>query len=235
MSIRISLISPSFKRPQRCTSTFQEWINKADTPSEIEYIVALDSVDSTVAEYQSRLSQTTEINKVARFEISVGNSTSGVQAMNRGAELTTPTSELLVGVADDLGCFLHWDTELFKVLKGVNNLEEPRLIWPGGVNGGPDGTVLTCYFANRAFYTRVGYVLNEEYSSMFADNEFMEVGKLLNCIVHAPHLVFYNYHPLHGSAVWDETYARRFTQQEYDRGREIFLRRQAKNFDLPQR
>lgn len=231
MSIRISCIQPSYKRSVMSSETFKEWVGHADRPEEIEYIIALDSIDPTTSEYQEKFSTLLEIQKLARFEISVGDSTNANQAMNRGAKISSSCSELIVVLADDEGCFPHWDTELFKLLEGVDNFKDPKLIW---ANDGywQWGTIITAYFANRAFYNKLGYVINEEYPAWWGDNDLMETAKALNVIIPAPHLTFLHRHYTKGYCPIDETYARRSNQKTFDQGQEIFLKRKARNFDL---
>jgi len=231
MSVRISIVEPSFKRSQMAVDALKEWVNHADRPEEIEWIVSLDSIDPTVPDYQTKFSQLAEVLKVERFEISVGDSINCNQAMNRGARLTNPAAELLIGVSDDQGCFSHWDTELFKVLEGVDNFKEPKLIW---ANDGywEFGYIMTTYFANRALYNRMGFMICEEYPSMFGDNDLMETGRALGAVVLAPHLTFLHRHYSKGYHPNDETYARRNNPTEFNKGQEIFLRRKSRNFDL---
>jgi hypothetical protein len=231
MAVKISIVEPSFKRSQMAVDTFKEWVNHADRPEEIEHIVALDSVDPTVPDYQTKFSQAIETTRIARFEINVGDSINANQAMNRAAKLTNPQSELLIMLSDDQGCFQHWDTELFRLLEGVDNFKDPKLIWPDD-GYWEFGVILVYYFANRAFYNRVGFVINEEYSSMWGDNELMETGKILNAIIPAPHLKFQHRHYSKGYTPYDETYARRNNPTEFNNGMEVYNRRKAKNFGL---
>lgn len=228
--IRIALINPSFKRSELCHSAFLEWIGNADDPLSIEYLIGLDSVDSTVGEYESIFTDS-DRSKAGRFLIDIGDSTNAIQAMNRVANIMSSTVELIVVVSDDIGCFPHWDTEIFKCLSPFDNFTQPKLLY---VNDGywPYGTVLTNYIANRAFYDRLGYILCPEYTSMFSDKELTDVGRILDAFIMVPHLTFLHKHYTKGLSPFDETYARRNNQVEFSKNEAVYNDRKSRNFEL---
>lgn len=229
--INIAIIHPSFKRSSLCVAAFREWVSSSSNPSRIEHLIALDSIDPTIEEYKAKFAEVEEVKKVGRFEISVGDSTNAIQAMNRAARMMSSSTELIIVLSDDIGSIPQWDIELFKLLEGVDNFSTPKLIWPSD-GYWQYGTVLTYYMANRAFYNRIGHILSEEYTSMFSDNELTEIGRILGAFVHAPHLTFQHRHYSKGYTLYDETYARRNNPTEFEKNRNVFLRRKARNFDL---
>jgi len=229
--IKLTIIHPSYKRLAMATTAFHEWIGNAAHPEEIEYFIAMDDADLTVEEYRKAFSDDPMTRTLGKFEIDSGDSTDAIKAMNRVAVKMSPTTEVLMLLADDMGSLPKWDETFFSLFSGVDNFTTPRLIWPSD-GYWPWGTVLTMYIVNRAFYNRLGYVLYPGYTSMWSDNDLMEVSRRLGAVITAPQLVFQHKHYSKGYVPMDETYARRNNQSEFNAGRNVFIERQKRNFDL---
>ena len=226
--IRVSLIHISFGRPKLAFECMREWMEKSKNPSEIEYFMAMDDNDPKLMEYFHQCHATV----FGKFVIDVGDSRTGIQAMNRAAKTISSTSELVISVADDMGCPMYWDEELFKVLEGVDNFKEPKYIavsdglTPIDIGDGPKYAIV-----NRAFYDRLGFLQCPEYHSMYADNDYFQCGKILG-IIRAPHLVFEHRHHSRGKGEWDDIYWRTNNLEAVAQGRKVFAERKARNFDL---
>ena len=225
--IRVAIIHPSFGRPELSLNAENEWFSKADKPNEIEYFIALDDNDPDLDKYlvQSRPS-------FGRVSVDIGNSRTGIQAMNRAAKKISPTTELIMVVADDQGCPVHWDTEMFKLLEGIDNFKEPKYIYvsDGFSDMSKDEGPKYAYI-NRAFYNRVGFLQCPEYHAMYADNDYFECAKILG-MVRAPLLVFPHRHHSRGQGKWDEIYWRTNNLESVYQGQKVFADRKNRHFDL---
>lgn len=227
--IKISLLHPSYNRATMAFSTCCNWINNTKYPLDIEYLVGLDNTDPDKAMYETKFKEIE--NKVSKLIVDVGDSTCAVQAVNRLATKVSNTSELLVEICDDVDCFQDWDVALLKLLEGVNNFEDPKMI--GTHDGLRDyGVVFTQPIMNRAAYSKLGFIVYPEYTSMFADNDFTEVARRTGWLVNAPHIMFKHKHYSIGLNSIDNTYSRRNNQQEFDSNHRVYQERNRRNFDL---
>jgi len=235
--IRVSLLLATYGRPQQAVDIFKRWVNNADRPRDVEFLLGMDDIDNTVVDYYNAFN-VDEINKIGRFEINIGTSRNIVQALNRVAKTISDTSELIMQISDDMDTIPSWDTELFKMLDGVDNFKDPKYIVAcDGVDNLPgvhhDGIERCCYvMINRAFYNRLGYLLYEEYSGLGADEDLFAVARLLNAIVDARHLYFNHMRWESSGAKVDDTYLRSSNTDIYWKGQKILLERKARNFDL---
>lgn len=227
--IRVSAIHPSFGRPEKAFHSYKEWMEKCAHPEDVEYIVGLDDNDPDVPLY--KLMFNSEVSLFGRMEINVGDSRNIIAAVNRLATVISPSSELIVVAADDQFPCMCWDRELLSLLSGVDNFNVPKFI---GVYDGVRGynEALITLIVNRAWYTRLGYLLYPEYDGVFADNDMNEVAKKLDCIIHAPHLLFAHRHYSIGACEFDATYARNNNPQSRSRNEAIYFGRRSRGFDV---
>lgn len=227
--IKISLLHPSYNRIQMAYDTFCNWVNNAKNPQEIEYLIGLDENSNENLSYQNKFLEAEK--KVGKFLIDIGDSTCAIQALNRIATKISDTSELLVEICDDIDCFLGWDVELLKVLEGINNFEEPKMI--GTHDGLRDyGIVFTQPIMNRAAYNKLGFMIYSEYTSMFADNDFTQIARNTGWLINASHILFKHKHYTLGLTPLDKTYTRRNNQKEWDYNQKVYQERSKRNFDL---
>jgi hypothetical protein len=229
MSIKISLLHMSRQRPELAYKCFTEWIDKCSDTSNIEYILALDDDDPTLQEY-TKLFET----ESSHLIVAISGSRNCVEAINEAAQWISPTSELLISVSDDMGCFENWDVEIMKCLDGKDNFNEPAFI---GVCDGirEYGVVLVYYIANRAYYNKFGYVLYPEYDGVFADNDMHQMAHASGFLIHAPHLLFQHRHWTTGLTKRDALSNKNDfngNPQGWSRNQNIYQERAKRNFDL---
>jgi hypothetical protein len=208
--------------------TYKEWMANCDHPEEVEYLVGVDDNDPDVDAYRQIFG--TEMTSYGRMEVAVGDSRNNIQAINRIATSMSPTAELILGISDDQSPCPHWDTALLNLLVGVDNFKTPKFI---GVSDGLRGYGNLLYLlVNRAWYTRVGFMVCPEYDGVFADNDYHEISKRLNCIIDAPQLLFQHRHYTLGMSEFDATYAKNNNPQGSERNLAVYNARAARNFDV---
>lgn len=232
--IKVACVHPSYGRPRQAIDTVLKWLEQAEHAYQVEYLLCVDDNDPDLQEYQALLEQAHTKQKLllfGRFVLNVSPSRNVVQAINAGGKLLSSTTELIVGTADDMDSISNWDTQLLSQLIGVDNFNTPKLI---GVSDGLRGygEVMVYLIVNRAWYTRLGYLICPEYDGVFADNDMHQVALRLNALVNAPHLVFQHRHYIIGLNPMDATYARNNNQAGWDRNHAVYQGRAGRNFDL---
>lgn len=226
--IKISLIHPSYKRPEMSYNTCLEWLHNCSNPNDVEYLIGLDDDDTSKEQYKEKFKNFTWW---GRFKIDIGDSTDSVKASYRVAKTISDTSEILFQISDDVSSIPQWDIKIKEAFNGIDNFNTPKALF---VNDGywTFGTIFVHPIMNRALYNKLGFILYPEYTSMFADNDFTEVCRKLNCFIEAPYITFKHKHYSIGMNKFDETYARRNNPIEFEKNHKIFLERQKRGFDL---
>jgi hypothetical protein len=200
----------------------------AKNPEEVEYFVGLDNTDPKRDVYMSVFGKDLEHQK--NLCVYAGDSTNGIQAINRIALLMRTDSEFIISVSDDMEPVQDWDVLVADAFKGVDNFKTPKVLY---INDGLNSRFLMVYYvANKAFYHRLGYVFCEEYTSMFADNDLTEIAKRLDAIIPVSNFTFQHNHYTLGKTPFDETYARRNNETEFKVNEAVFNRRSREGFGL---
>jgi hypothetical protein len=230
LPIKISLLHMSRQRPDLAYKCFEEWLSKSYDINTFEYILALDEDDPTLEQYEKLF----KTEGSSQLKLVITDSHNCVQAINNAAKEIAPTSELLISVSDDMGCFENWDIEIMKCLTGKDNFKDPVFI---GVCDGirEYGVVLVYYIANRAYYNKFGYVLYPEYDGVFADNDMHQMAYASGFLIHAPHLLFQHRHWTTGLTKKDELSNKNDfngNPQGWSRNQHIYQERAKRNFDL---
>jgi len=239
--IRISLLVPSYSRPKLCLNIFKEWVNAADAPVEIEFLIGLDAEDSSISSYYEMFSGIAETEKIGRFEINIGNTTNCIQVFNNIIRTISNTSELILSLTDDMHCITSWDTKLLNVLLGINNFTEPKFIL---VSEGHYHTSekfnsdfskdeeYGYYIANKAFYSKLGYVFWPEYTHFGADTDIFAVAKKLNSVIDARNILIKHDYYQQNQSEYDITHSRKNTNKEWETSHRILAERKSRNFNL---
>jgi hypothetical protein len=227
--VKISLLHPSYGRPQKAFEAFKEWESLANNLGQIEYIIGLDDNDPTLKQYMALPFRES---RFARTVFSVKDTRNIVQVFNKFPTNISPSSNLFVGMADDMAPIKNWDIELYNV---IPDMSKPAFVWVNDGQFPSDWPWSNYLIINRAFYEKVGYMLCPEYDGLSADVDIAEVAKGLNAVIDAKHLLFQHRHFCLGLSPMDSTYARHNNDAQMLRGKAIFESRKARNFDLKEK
>jgi glycosyltransferase involved in cell wall biosynthesis len=128
--MKISIITPSRKRPKYLLESFESFISKAKNNKDIQYIGVIDDDDMETKEYKDDILKmgkkydvNIELYETPRIPLE--------QYLNTGA--TVATGDVLFFIADDVFCDKNgWDTLMSEACEKY--LDEPFLIWTVGKN-----------------------------------------------------------------------------------------------------
>lgn len=155
-----------------------------------------------------------------------GISRNKIHAINRNSDKYQPF-HILVNMSDDQIFIKHgFDVDIRNAFNGDFDLSVHF----------PDQAVkdklITMSIMGVDFYKRFNYIYNSEYTSVYCDNEFTEVSKILNRYKFVNENIFHHLHYRFGLAEMDEQYKKTERPSVYVKDRETYLRRKLVNFEL---
>jgi hypothetical protein len=90
--------------------------------------------------------------------------------------------------------------------------------------------LMTLSILGRNYYLRFNYIYHPDYTSLWCDNEAMEVSMMLGKYRYSPVRMFDHIHPAYGHCQTDEQY--RHTESFYHSDNAVYLQRKQKGFKL---
>lgn len=220
MTPKISLIHPTRGRAQQAANTFINWLSKSKNIFDIEYVFSLDNDDDSFLELYRWLDKST-INKQwegARFLRN--DNSSAIEAINHGA--VGCSGDIIIQIADDFDCPLHWDEILLTALEGKSD-------YLVKTQDGLQPFLITLPIMDRAYYNRFGYIYNPSYKHMFCDTEMTAIGHMLDRVITLP-LIFTHNHYTTGKSPKDAISIK--NDSTWVQGETLYNQRKAINFGL---
>ena len=218
--MKFSLIHPSRGRCQLAWKAFSEWMGKASTDNQFEYLLCLDDNEPQMDCYKKQFEHT-------HIKLITSQNRSLIDAVNEGAKRST--GDILIVVSDDFGCPDEWDKKIEKEFIEANVYKEYAAIHINDTITTREQGVMTLPILSRSAYEQIGHIYNPIYFSMFCDNELYSVCKLNGWLIHSD-LVFEHRHFVNGKAQKDATYSRQNSHEAWKMGEKIYRQRKLHNF-----
>lgn len=220
--MRICYVYASRARPFKF---YQSLENIREMSNSDDYFIwsKLDEDDPQIEKYKLGLHLYPEVT------VRMGLSRNKIHAINRSLE-DLPECDIIVMMSDD---------QVFEVkgfddrIRDAFNKYFPSL--DGAVHFQDSHALartITLSIMGINLYKRIGYLYNEEYDSLYADNEFTDVVRMLNKYVLMKERIHDHYHPIWRMANWDSQYRATEAKELYAKDRETYIRRKAVNFGL---
>jgi hypothetical protein len=231
----ISLLHPSYGRPQKARETYEYWMSQASGNIEIEHILSIDFSDPLCEDYE--MINTEDGKEFKRFGENsrsiIDHNSCVVEATNQAAQACK--GDILIYLSDDFKCPKDWDVSVLEVFRKLNNssqknFDTPILLKVDDCLQMFHIRVLTIPIMNRALYKKLGYFWHPEYKSMFVDQDLYEVCAKNGWMIEVPDLKFPHEHCSIGKSERDETYIR--SEANWKQGEAIFKRRQLEGFPV---
>lgn len=221
MKILVKL--PTKGRKEKFFSVLDIFYNLCEDGKNTHYLITLDNNDFTMNrnDVKNRLSEYENLNYI------FGNSISKLSATNRDLEKFNNWDVLVLASDDTIPIVQGWDriirekmTENYPDTDGVLHFND----------GHQNDNLNTLPILGKKYYDRFGYVQFPEYKSTFADNEFMEVSKLLNKTKYFDQVIIEHQHPDWGYGERDYAHKENYDNFNYDSN--LFKVRKTFNFGL---
>lgn len=167
---------PTRQRPTMFFDTLQKYINMSSGKHHIEYVISMDEDDSTMNNDAVRSRLNALIASGIDLKYFYGNSKTKIEAINADMEKASDDWQMVFNGQDDMiptaeGYDDIMLTRLFELFPDTDGA-----IWLNDQYMGYDENC-TIVSAGRKYYERFGYIYYPGYDSVFADNEYTEVGK----------------------------------------------------------
>lgn len=171
--------------------------------------------------FQMELEMNTDKFKHVIFDL--GHSQSKIHAINRAAPDSIPW-DILVNFSDDMRFQVYGYDQLIR--------EHIREHGPDVFLHYPDSTagfaLPTMSIMDRVYFERDGYIYHPSYSSLWCDNEVLDIAKMRGRYFYMGTQIFDHFHPAYGHVPWDEQYSRQ--QAFWNEDEQNYYNRKAKNF-----
>ena len=214
---------PTKKRKEKFFSTIDIFYNLCLDIENIHFLITLDDDDDEMNNEEVKTKLSSYKNLTYYFD----HSTSKLYATNRDLEKYTDW-DIMVLASDDTIPKIHgWD-EIIRNNMMTHYPDTDGVLW---FNDGYQGNRLnTLPILGKKYFDRFGYVQYPEYKSCFADNEFMEVSKILKKFTYFNDVIIEHQHPDWGFGQTDYVHNENLVNFSYDSN--LFNNRKNINFNL---
>lgn len=169
--MRILIKYPTRQRPTLCQAQIQRYIQFANHPERLHFILSVDDDDTETLAIQSDLEALHQ-----NLQVCIGESKGKVDAINR--DMPDPsTFDLLLLVSDDMVPEVQgYDDVLEETMQRLYPDGDGVLFFNDGYCGPKLNTLVIC---GSVYYARFGYIYYPRYKSEWCDNEFMQTAYTL--------------------------------------------------------
>jgi hypothetical protein len=159
-----------------------------------------------------------------------GHSKSKIHAVNRDMDILHLDYDIILLASDDMIPQVQgYDSIISKTMLENYPDTDGILFFNDGYR---KDELNTLCILGRKYYERFGYIYYPGYKSLFADNEFMQVGYLLNKQKYFDECIIKHEHPDNGFAGMKRDNIHFLNNKYYSLDEEVYLERKDKNFLL---
>ena len=156
-----------------------------------------------------------------------GDSHSKVHAINRDIEMVNDW-DIVILASDDMTPKVKGYDNIIRNKMREYYPDTDGILW---FNDGHQGNKLnTLSILGKKYYDRFNYIYHPEYKSVWSDNEFMEIGKILGKQTYFDEVIIEHEHPDWGYGKRDIIHQVNFKNESHDRN--LYVTRKSNNFYL---
>jgi hypothetical protein len=223
LPMKILVKLPTKLREEQFFNTLDKFYSLCDDINNTIFVITLDNDDVIMNTDKVKEKFSNYKNLFYNFD----NSTSKLYATNRDLNKYNEWDIMVLASDDTVPKIKGWDTVIRE--KMIENFPDTDGVLH--FNDGFKGESLnTLPILGKKYFDRFGYVQYPGYKSCFADNEFMEVSKILNKVKYFDITVIEHQHPDWGFGQRDYAHDENMKYFNYDNN--LFQERKINNFDL---
>lgn len=222
--MKILIKFPTFNRTKQFFDTLYKYYKKSKNLNDLSTLVSIDSNDSSM----NNDDVLNGLKTYPNLNVVVGESKSKIDAVNRDIRNFEYDWDILLLASDDMIPLVDGYDDIIR-----NDMEKyfpdtDGVLWYN--DGYKKNELNTLSILGKTYYNRFNYIYNPQYKSVYADNEFTEVSKILNKFVYFDKTIIEHQHPDWGYGVNDIIHRNNYKNVSHDKS--IFEYRKLKNFDL---
>ena len=211
---------PTRNRPNKFFKALDTYVNFLDDPT-TQIIVTCDNNDSTMTEaYVKEV-----VEQYNNVRMCYGDSKTKIEAVN--ADLNDVEFDILLLASDDMIPKVKGYDTIIKNKMKEHYPDTDGVLW---FNDGNKGNELnTLCILGKKYYDRFGYIYHPDYVSVWCDNEFMDVAKLLGKQTYFDEVIIEHQHPDWGYGQQDVIHS---INQRYEaQDKQLYTTRKLNNFN----
>lgn len=237
---------PTRGRPQKFVDVLNRYINFASGMRDVHYVISMDHDDPTMNN-QNMIShlERLRVQLNGKIHFAYGSSKSKIEACNANLDIVRRISPHVILLASDdmLPIVSGYDDIICRDMAKYYPDTDGVLHYNDGFSG--QDKLITLSILGAKYFLRFGYLYHPEYKSVFSDDEFTQVARLLNKVTYIDRCIIqHNWvglpYVLAGQGKMDPNQIQRDAVHErnespvmYDHDKAVYERHKAENFGIP--
>lgn len=220
---RILFKFPARGRREKLISTLTQYHEHLINKQDFQFLISIDDDDDELNNDGTK----EVLSKLPNTKVVVGESLGKIGAVNRDMDHADPW-EIVVLLSDDMMPKLNGFDMIIRKDMHKHFPDKDGVLW---YNDGHQGDKLnTLCILGKKYYDRFGWIYHPGYKSLFSDNDFMEVSKLLGKVKYNSLCIIEHQHWAWGYGNMDDLY--KANEKYFQEDQAFFQKRSAENFGI---
>lgn len=230
--MRIVIKYPTRGRPGQFITVLNRYIAFLSGKHEVHFVISYDADDASMNNPAMKsMIESLNANFDGRIHAYCGNSTGKIAAVNADFDKVMALNHDAVILASDdmIPVYAGYDDVVATAME-QNFPDTDGVLWFNDGFSGRD-KLITLSIAGRKYLERFGYLYHPDYQSVYSDNEFTDVAKMLNRYVYIDHVII-QHNWIGMTSPSDPLHQRNESPQHYAHDKRVYDERKSRNFDL---
>jgi hypothetical protein len=214
---------PTRGRNFKFFNTLDKYYKLLSNEREVKFLITIDEDDDT-------MNNSTSLELLSNYHnltYVIGKSVSKIHAVNRDLENFSDWDVVLLASDDMIPVTQGYDDIILSQMEKRYSDTDGILFFNDGYQ---QSKLNTLCILGKKYYDRFGYIYHPEYKSCWSDNEFMEVGYLLDRQTYIPQVIIKHEHPDWGFGGSDNVHRQNQINYMYDLN--VYNRHKSNNFGV---
>lgn len=220
--MRLLVKFPTRGRWDKFFKLLKQYHDLAEDKNNVLFAVTCDINDHTKP---SNIAE--RIEGITNITVVSGISTGKIHACNRDMEMFEDWDIVILASDDMIPQVKGWDTRIRKDME-QNFPDTDGVLWYN--DGYTKDKLNTMCILGKKYFDRFGYIYHQDYISLWCDNEFTDVSKILKKVVYSNDVLFKHEHPANNGTKNDSLYLQ--NEKYYNIDKETYLKHKKLNFGL---
>ena len=225
ISVKLLIKFPTRNRCSKFFSTLDKYVELLSDKENTKFLITIDHDDSS-------MNNSEVLNKLKTYQslnVVVGNSYSKISAINRDMDKLEWNWDILLLASDDMiPQIMSYDVFIRHAMV-ANFPDTDGVLWFN--DGFQESKLNTLVIMGRRYYERFNYIYYPEYKSIFCDNDFMDVARILKRQIYFEKCIIQHEHPDWGFSGSDKVHEN--NRKDWSHDNDIYKKRRLNNFFLP--